>query len=125
MQSSSMVVGSSLKPPPPPPSPQRALAWDFLNPFESFESYYPLDKKLFDSDGYSKFPIENVNGKVTTSEPEASLYQAMSNVRIENDMVEYEVHVVDKKVVEKKPWRGRRNPSSSVGLGMVKATQNG
>ncbi|KAK8493238.1 hypothetical protein V6N12_033946 [Hibiscus sabdariffa] len=118
MQSSSMVVGSSLKPPPPPPSPQRALAWDFLNPFESFESYYPLD-------GYSKFPIENVNGKVTTSEPEASLYQAMSNVRIENDMVEYEVHVVDKKVVEKKPWRGRRNPSSSVGLGMVKATQNG
>ncbi|KAK8495638.1 hypothetical protein V6N13_092858 [Hibiscus sabdariffa] len=30
---------------------------------------------------------------------------------------------VEKKVVKKKPWTGRRNPSSSVGLGMVKVTQ--
>ncbi|KAK8944651.1 hypothetical protein KSP39_PZI008433 [Platanthera zijinensis] len=26
---------------PPPPSPPRTSTWDFLNPFESFESYYP------------------------------------------------------------------------------------
>lgn len=31
---------SSSKPPPPPPSPPRASAWDFLNPFESYEKYY-------------------------------------------------------------------------------------
>ncbi|KAK8635503.1 hypothetical protein V6N13_004237 [Hibiscus sabdariffa] len=101
MQLSSMVVGSSSKPPPPPPSPPRASSWDFLNPFKSFESYYPSYTPSWDS------------------------REARPNVGIENEMVEYEVHVVDKKVVEKKPWRGRRNPSSSVGLGMVKATQNG
>ncbi|XP_073012614.1 uncharacterized protein [Typha latifolia] len=27
-------------PPPPPPSPPRTSAWDFLNPFESYDSYY-------------------------------------------------------------------------------------
>ncbi|MQM15574.1 hypothetical protein Taro_048522 [Colocasia esculenta] len=32
---------SSSRPPPPPPSPPRASTWDFLNPFESSESYYP------------------------------------------------------------------------------------
>ncbi|KAA8546166.1 hypothetical protein F0562_020940 [Nyssa sinensis] len=32
---------SSSKPPPPPPSPPSASAWDFLNPFQSFENYYP------------------------------------------------------------------------------------
>ncbi|KAE9448648.1 hypothetical protein C3L33_19458, partial [Rhododendron williamsianum] len=32
---------SSSKPPPPPPSPPRSSAWDFLYPFEGFESYYP------------------------------------------------------------------------------------
>ncbi|KAK9017825.1 hypothetical protein V6N11_000826 [Hibiscus sabdariffa] len=81
MQLSSMVVGSSSKPPPPPPSPPRASSWDFLNPFKSFESYYPSytpswdsREKLFDSGGYSKFPVEDEDGKVTTSEPEASLY---------------------------------------------------
>lgn len=26
---------------PPPPSPAKTSTWDFLNPFESFESYYP------------------------------------------------------------------------------------
>ncbi|XWS67638.1 hypothetical protein CRYUN_Cryun04dG0022900 [Craigia yunnanensis] len=40
LQPSSMAAGSSSKPPPPPPSPPKASAWDFLNPFESYESYY-------------------------------------------------------------------------------------
>ncbi|KAJ4965478.1 hypothetical protein NE237_017327 [Protea cynaroides] len=32
---------SSSKPPPPPPSPPRNSPWDFLNPFDAFERYYP------------------------------------------------------------------------------------
>ncbi|XP_042507297.1 protein ALTERED PHOSPHATE STARVATION RESPONSE 1 [Macadamia integrifolia] len=32
---------SSSKPPPPPPSPPRNSPWDFLNPFETVERYYP------------------------------------------------------------------------------------
>ncbi|KAK8629806.1 hypothetical protein V6N13_078634 [Hibiscus sabdariffa] len=59
------------------------------------------DQKLFDSGGYSKSPVEDEGAKkVTTSEPEASLYQARPSAGIENDRVEYEVHVVDKKVVD-------------------------
>ncbi|GMI73349.1 hypothetical protein like AT4G35240 [Hibiscus trionum] len=134
LQPSSMAAGSSSKPPPPPPSPPRASAWDFLNPFASFENYYPpytpsrdsrevreeegipelededfqhevvkevhVDQKFVDSGSYSKSPVEDEGGKVTTSEPEASLYQARPSVGIENDRVEYEVHVVDKKVVD-------------------------
>ncbi|KAK8591984.1 hypothetical protein V6N13_062577 [Hibiscus sabdariffa] len=66
LQPSSMAAGSSSKPPPPLPSPPRASAWDFLNPFESFDSYYPpytpsrdSREKLFDSGGYSKSPVED------------------------------------------------------------------
>ncbi|KAI4367343.1 hypothetical protein MLD38_023091 [Melastoma candidum] len=33
--------GVQAKPPPPPPSPPRASAWELLNPFESYEMYYP------------------------------------------------------------------------------------
>ncbi|PIN25742.1 hypothetical protein CDL12_01536 [Handroanthus impetiginosus] len=39
--SSQPAVASSSKAPPPPPSPPSSSAWDFLNPFESFEKYYP------------------------------------------------------------------------------------
>ncbi|KAA3460888.1 DUF632 domain-containing protein/DUF630 domain-containing protein [Gossypium australe] len=128
------AAGSSSKPPPPPPSPPRASAWDFLNPFESYESYYPPftparnsrevreeegipelededyqhevvkevhgDQKFVDSGGYSKPPVKDEDGKVAASEAEASLYQTRPSVGIENDRVEYEVHVVDKKVVD-------------------------
>lgn len=31
---------SAVKPPPPPPSPPQASAWDFLNPFETYDRYY-------------------------------------------------------------------------------------
>ncbi|PPD75815.1 hypothetical protein GOBAR_DD27262 [Gossypium barbadense] len=34
-----MARGSSSKPPPPPPSHPKTSAWDFLNPFESYENY--------------------------------------------------------------------------------------
>ncbi|MBA0804507.1 hypothetical protein Gohar_004089, partial [Gossypium harknessii] len=128
------AAGSSSKPPPPPPSPPKASAWDFLNPFESYESYYPPftparnsrevreeegipelededyqhevvkevhgDQKFVDSGGYSKPPVKDEDGKVAASEAEASLYQTRPSVGIENDRVEYEVHVVDKKVVD-------------------------
>ncbi|KAF9622241.1 hypothetical protein IFM89_030283 [Coptis chinensis] len=42
-------AASSSKPPPPPPSPPRASAWDFLNPFEAFEKYYPQNTPSRDS----------------------------------------------------------------------------
>ncbi|XP_026394628.1 uncharacterized protein LOC113289558 isoform X1 [Papaver somniferum] len=35
------IAASSSSKPPPPPSPPRASAWDFLNPFETVEKYYP------------------------------------------------------------------------------------
>ncbi|KAI3994936.1 hypothetical protein MKX01_004504, partial [Papaver californicum] len=37
----SMASSSSSKSPPPPPSPPRASPWDFLDPFNTFEKYYP------------------------------------------------------------------------------------
>ncbi|XVF68040.1 hypothetical protein PTKIN_Ptkin10aG0171100 [Pterospermum kingtungense] len=133
LQSSSTAAES--KPPPPPPSPPRASAWDFLNPFGSYENEYrpstPIrdsrevreeegipdledenyqhevvkevhgDQKFVDSNGrYSKSPVEAEDGKVVSSESEASLYQTRPSVGVENDRVEYEVHVVDKKVVD-------------------------
>lgn len=34
-------TSTSKQPPPPPPPPPPSSSWDFLNPFETFESYYP------------------------------------------------------------------------------------
>ncbi|XVF45660.1 hypothetical protein PTKIN_Ptkin02bG0224900 [Pterospermum kingtungense] len=148
---SSMAAES--KPPPPPPSPPKVSAWDFLNPFESYENYYRPstasrdsrevreeegipdlededyqqevvkkvhgDQKLVDGGGgYSKLPAEGVDEKVVSSEAEASFYQARPSSVMENDRVEYEVHVVDKKVVhdEKAEERGKgpRGPPRDV-----------
>ncbi|OMO92003.1 hypothetical protein COLO4_17948 [Corchorus olitorius] len=134
LQQPSTGAGSSSKPPPPPPSPPRASAWDFLNPFQSYENYYrPYtpsrdsrevreeegipdlededfqhevvkevhgDQKFVDTGGYSKSPVEDEDGKVVNSEAEASLYQTRPSVGMENEGVEYEVHVVDKKIVD-------------------------
>ncbi|XVF00782.1 hypothetical protein REPUB_Repub04eG0031100 [Reevesia pubescens] len=58
------------------------------------------DQKFVDSGGYSKSPVEDEDGKVVSSEAEASLYQTRPSVGMENDGVEYEVHVVEKKVVD-------------------------
>nr|KJB15938.1 hypothetical protein B456_002G205400 [Gossypium raimondii] len=152
LQPSSMAGGSSLKPPPPPPSPPRTSAWDFLNPFESYENYnHPYtpsrdlrevreaegipdledenyqhevvkevdgDKKFVDSGGYSKSPAEEAAKGVVNSEAEASLYQSRPSVGVENDRVEYEVHVVDKKVVSdetaEERGKGSKGPPRNV-----------
>ncbi|XP_017971512.1 PREDICTED: uncharacterized protein LOC18607424 [Theobroma cacao] len=145
LQPSSTAAGSSSKQPPPPPSPPRASAWDFLNPFESFENLYrPYtpsrdsrevreeegipdlededyqhevvkevhgDQKFVDSGGYLKSPVEDKDGKVVSSEAEASLYQTRPSVGMENDGVEYEVHVVEKKVVDDERPAERGNGS--------------
>ncbi|XP_022726475.1 nitrate regulatory gene2 protein-like isoform X2 [Durio zibethinus] len=143
-QPSSVAAGSSSKPP-PPPSPPRASAWDFLNPFESYENYYRPstpsrdsrevreeegipdlededyrhevvkevqgDQKFVDSRGYSKSPVEHEFGKAVSSEAEASLYQTRPSVGMETDGVEYDVHVVDKKVVDDERAEERGNGS--------------
>ncbi|KAK8699931.1 hypothetical protein V6N13_018339 [Hibiscus sabdariffa] len=130
----SVVTASSSKPPPPPPSPPRASAWDFLNPFQSYESYHPPytpsrdsrevreeegipdlededyqhevvkevhgDQKFVDGGGHSKPPDEDDNGQVASNEAEASHYRRRPSDGMENDGVEYEVHVLDKKVVD-------------------------
>ncbi|KAB2045943.1 hypothetical protein ES319_D01G198700v1 [Gossypium barbadense] len=152
LQPSSMAGGSSSKPPPPPPSPPRTSAWDFLNPFESYENYnHPYtpsrdlrevreaegipdledenyqhevvkevdgDQKFVDSGGYSKSPAEEAAKGVVNSEAEASLYQSRPSVGVENDRVEYEVHVMDKKVVSdesaEERGKGSKGPPRNV-----------
>ncbi|KAH8498019.1 hypothetical protein H0E87_017077 [Populus deltoides] len=59
------------------------------------------DQKYMDGDkSYSKSPVmDDEDGKVR-GEPEASLYQARPSVDTEEDRVKYEVHVVDKKIVD-------------------------
>lgn len=47
--SSPPVVASTSKVPPPPPSPPKNSTWDFLNPFETFEKYYPAYNPSHDS----------------------------------------------------------------------------
>ncbi|KAH6767284.1 hypothetical protein C2S52_018267 [Perilla frutescens var. hirtella] len=43
------VGASTSKAPPPPPSPPRSSTWDFLNPFESAEKFYPAYSSSHDS----------------------------------------------------------------------------
>ncbi|XVE67285.1 hypothetical protein DITRI_Ditri08aG0148500 [Diplodiscus trichospermus] len=70
-----------------------------------------VDKKFVDSGGYSKSPVEDDDGKVVSSEAEASLYQTRPSVGMENDRVEYGFHVVDKKVVDGDKAEERGNGS--------------
>ncbi|OVA10901.1 protein of unknown function DUF632 [Macleaya cordata] len=123
---------SSSKPPPPPPSPPRASAWDFLNPFSTFEKYYPPQtpsrdsKEVREEEGIPDLEDEdfqhevvkevhvdekfadasggNVSNKNAGNEDERgndgeAVYQARNSVPAENR--EYEVHLVDKNVVDK------------------------
>ncbi|XP_034897166.1 uncharacterized protein [Populus alba] len=137
------AVASSSKPPPAPPSPVRASAWDFLNVFESYDSYPQYtpsrdskelreeegipdlededyqhevvkevhgDQKYMDGDkSYSKSPVMNDEDGKVRGEPEASLYQARPSVGTEEDRVKYEVHVVDKKIVDNERSEERGN----------------
>ncbi|KAI3781025.1 hypothetical protein L2E82_11024 [Cichorium intybus] len=141
---------SNSKPPPPPPPPPSS-SWDFLNPFETFEGYYPpytpsrdsrevRDEEgipdLEDEDFYQQEVVKEVHGNqkfVDTggsvddgddsgggdvkkaavadekSEERAAAdlhYRSVPNVVAkQDDPVQYEVHVVDKQVVDnqKKP----------------------
>lgn len=68
------------------------------------------DQKYMDGDkSYSKSPVmDDEDGKVR-GEPEASLYQARPSVDTEEDRVKYEVHVVDKKIVDNERSEERGN----------------
>lgn len=132
----SSMAEADAKPPPPPPPPPSASTWDFLNPFESYDKYYPPyapsrdsrevreeegipdlededfhhevvkevdgNEKFLDNGSHSISSVDDEEGKVLTSEVEASLYQTRpseASEAMENEGVEYEVHVVEKKVV--------------------------
>lgn len=128
----SPAPAASSSKPPPPPSPPRASPWEFLNPFETNESYYSqytpsrdsrevreeegipdLEEEDYQHEvvkevhGHQKFAGDggknsksDVDNKVV-DEPDVSLYQTRPSVLKENERgVEYEVHVVDKKVVD-------------------------
>ncbi|XP_030942888.1 nitrate regulatory gene2 protein-like [Quercus lobata] len=151
---------SNSKPPPPPPSPPRASAWDFLNPFESYDKFYSTsspavaytpsrDSKVREEEGIPELEEDNyyhrevvkevhgdqkfvgggdkggrgnnskavmveddddVVGGVHDHEASTSLYEARpraSSGGVENDGAEYEVHVVEKKVVGNEDEEGR------------------
>ncbi|XWS40269.1 hypothetical protein CRYUN_Cryun18bG0126200 [Craigia yunnanensis] len=68
------------------------------------------DQKFVDRGGHSKPPVQD-DGKIVNSEAEASHYQTRPSVGMESDGVEYEVHVVDKKVVDDERTEERGNGS--------------
>uniref|UniRef100_A0A2N9I6S8 DUF632 domain-containing protein n=1 Tax=Fagus sylvatica TaxID=28930 RepID=A0A2N9I6S8_FAGSY len=139
------------KPAPPPPSPPRASAWDFLNPFESYEKFYTTpaytpsrDSKVREEEGIPELEDEDYHhyqhevvkevqgnqkfvvgdnggrrGGVSNSKAvmveedddddgvddnEATRPRASGGGAMENDGVEYDVHVVGEKVL---PEEGR------------------
>ncbi|KAK4378170.1 hypothetical protein RND71_000032 [Anisodus tanguticus] len=142
---------STSKPPPPPPSPPRNSPWDFLNPFETFESnnyptpYTPsrdsrevreeegipdLEDEDFEHEvvkevhGHQKFVegeseseghVGNHSKAVAEEEREKqsdseALYRGRPSASMENnEQVEYEVHVVDKKVVNEEEGKSNVN----------------
>ncbi|KAK9987586.1 hypothetical protein SO802_027825 [Lithocarpus litseifolius] len=143
---------SNSKPPPPPPSPPQASAWDFLNPFESYDKYYSAsspavaytpsrDSKVREEEGipeledevnyYHGEVVKEVHGdqkfvggdhggrgshsKAVVVEDDDEVggvndHEARpraSSGGVENDGAEYEVHVVEKKVVGNEDEEGR------------------
>ncbi|KAE8724744.1 kinase family protein [Hibiscus syriacus] len=90
---SSLQPLSTEKPPPPPPSPPRTSAWDFLNPFGSYENYY----RPYTPSGDLR-EVREAEG-IPDLEDENHQHEGRPSVGAENDRVEYGVHVVDKKVV--------------------------
>ncbi|CAN4084757.1 unnamed protein product [Withania somnifera] len=127
------LAPSSSKPSPPPPSPPRSSPWEFLNPFETFESYpvYTPSRdstEVRDEEGIpdlededfehevvkevhedQRFMDEGVGGRTSKTVEEnenematdlESIHQSRPSSSTEDDPVEYEVHVMDKKVVD-------------------------
>ncbi|KAK9129280.1 hypothetical protein Sjap_009767 [Stephania japonica] len=133
---------SSSKPPPPPPSPPRNSPWDFLNPFHTFDRYYPQttpsrdSKEVREEEGIPDLEDENYRDEVVKEVHgeqkfgdgvgvEYSKMRAEENEE-ENDgeklyrrerqtesagsnAMEYEVHMVDKNVIEKEQRMEERN----------------
>ncbi|KAJ8570972.1 hypothetical protein K7X08_037944 [Anisodus acutangulus] len=133
------LVSSSSKQ--PPPSPPRSSPWEFLNPFETFESY-PVytpssrdsrevreeegipdlendedfenevvkevheDQRFVDEGSNAVAENENENEKAGDSESIQHRSRPSSSTENDPDPVEYEVHVVDKKVVNEEESRG-------------------
>lgn len=153
------LAPSSSKPPPPPPSPPRSSAWEFLNPFKTFESYpaYPpsrdprevreeegipdLEDEDFEHEvvkdvqedqrfveeaatgSYSKAVEENEKNKAPDSE---CIHHSSPSSSTEDDPIEYEVHVVDKKVVDEENQgnvSGSKAPSFNSDSDVVKEIQ--
>ncbi|KAI4318590.1 hypothetical protein MLD38_032271 [Melastoma candidum] len=164
--------GAPAKAPPPPPSPPRASTWDFLNPFESYEKYYPAytpsrdSRELREEEGIPDLEDEHEAVKEVHGNPkfvglgknqnharkgmvmeeedededededefhqkvdsESSTYQArlgavsVSNNEGDNDGLEYEVHVVDQKVVDGEGRSGQGGGGAARGSRSVAET---
>ncbi|KAL4569655.1 hypothetical protein LXL04_025297 [Taraxacum kok-saghyz] len=150
---------SNSKPsPPPPPPPPPSSTWDFLNPFETFESYYPpytpsRDSRevredegipdLEDEDYYQEEVVKEIHSStpkfvdsgggggsgskvdskkaaVVDEESEKSsggeLHYRSGPPIVEDDPVEFEVHMVDKEEPSRseKPLADFQNDSEVV-----------
>lgn len=135
-------VASTSKPPPSPP--RGGSPWDFLNPFETLQDYYPPphtpsmnskelreeegipdlededevlkevqgNQKFVDEGGgsrvgrgeYMKATMEDVvegKGKESSRDSEVHYRSSRPRESVDEDPVEYEVHMIDKKVVDK------------------------
>jgi hypothetical protein len=156
-QLSAASMASSSKPPPPPPSPPRGSAWDFFNPFEIVEKYYPpytpsrdsrevreeegipeLEEEDFypeivkEVHGRQKFVSDNAGGggesnfskavaddegkKAAASDNHYHTRPSLSVEEDDDDAVEYDVHVVDNKVVDKDDRSGERQAGGGGGF---------
>ncbi|XP_050231727.1 protein ALTERED PHOSPHATE STARVATION RESPONSE 1 [Mercurialis annua] len=171
MQPAAAVASSSKRPPPPPPPPPSSSPWDFLNLFESNESYYPAytpsrdSKELREEEGIPDLEEENYQHEVVkevhghekyvdggggggggpsggvyssksvmmddgdakggggSNSVEASLYQTRPSVSMENEGLEYEVHVVEKKVVDNERSDEHKNAGFKRGGGLRDVSQ--
>lgn len=123
------AAASSSKPPPPPPSPPRASTWDFLNFFDSDDKmYYPQthytptatpsrdSREVREDEGIPELEEEDYHHHQQQQQEEVVKQVHGDHKRVdpnhheshahapsspdEGPEVEYEVHVVDKKVVD-------------------------
>ena len=118
-------AASSSKSPPPPPSPPRASAWDFLNFFDNDDKYYSQtqytpsrdSREVREEEGipdlededYQREVVKEVHGDQKLVDAAAAAnnhqdphhHQQPSKAEAsESGGLQYEVHVVDKKVMD-------------------------
>ncbi|KAM7479499.1 hypothetical protein LguiA_027712 [Lonicera macranthoides] len=123
-------------PPPPPPPPPRGSAWEFINPFESYEEYYPpytpsrnskeegipdlededhrpeiLKEVLEDRKSADGVGSNNESKRIANDDDNVkeTLEHERASVSTEDDSVEDEVHMVDEKVVKEEKPGDREN----------------